>query len=88
MLHQAISSDLSKPIRRYDSSFEYIPTQFICEYMRYEIGLDGIKYYSALRPKEVNIVIFDPSKMECIDVKQIQVNLTDIMSKPTLSSEF
>ncbi|GAA2991003.1 RES family NAD+ phosphorylase [Prevotella corporis] len=88
MLHQAISSDLSKPIRRYDSSFEYIPTQFICEYMRYEIGLDGIKYYSALRPKEVNIVIFDPSKMECVDVKQIQVNLTDIMSKPTLSSEF
>lgn len=88
MLHQAISSDLSKPIRRYDSSFEYIPTQFICEYMRYEIGLDGIKYYSALRPEEVNIVLFDPSKMACVDVKQIQVIQTEIMSTPDLSTEF
>lgn len=88
MLHQAISSDLSKPIRRYDSSFEYIPTQFICEYMRYEIGLDGIKYYSALRPKEVNIVLFDPTKMTCVDVKRVQVTLTEITSTPALSTEF
>ena len=32
LLTSVISRDLSKPMRRYDSELEYIPTQFICEF--------------------------------------------------------
>ena len=85
ILHKAINQDLSKPIRRYDSTFEYIPTQFICEYMRYEIGLDGIKYYSALRPKEINVVLFEPDNMICTEVFPVQITTTNIISTPDLS---
>ncbi|MCP4461113.1 MAG: RES family NAD+ phosphorylase [Cytophagales bacterium] len=32
LLRDLISRDLSKPMRRYDTEVEYIPTQFICEF--------------------------------------------------------
>lgn len=73
LLKRTISENLSKPIRRYDTENEYIPTQFLCEYIRDVMGYDGIKYYSALRPKEANIVIFSPDKMCCTSVKKVRV---------------
>lgn len=81
ILHTAINLDLSKPIRRYDSSFEYIPTQFICEYIRCVVGLDGIRYYSALRPGAVNVVLFYPDQMECVDAKVVRVIENKIKSE-------
>ena len=38
---EAISSDLSKPLRRYDSEIEYVPTQLICEYCRRIVDSEG-----------------------------------------------
>jgi hypothetical protein len=42
-LLQAISHDLSKPLRRYDTELEYVPTQLICEYCKLN-GIDGIRF--------------------------------------------
>ncbi|MBQ0043370.1 MAG: RES family NAD+ phosphorylase [Lachnospiraceae bacterium] len=37
---------------------DYIPTQFISEYIRYELRYDGIKYKSAMSPEGSNYVLF------------------------------
>jgi len=78
LLKQKISNDLSKPMRRYDSDLDYIPTQFICEFIKIYTGVHGIKFRSSLHTTGNNIVIFDQSIMECIDVKQVKIKRVKI----------
>ena len=65
---QIISKDLSKPLRRYDSELEYVPTQLICEYCKIN-SIDGICFNSSLHKGGINIVLFDASSAECIKVE-------------------
>lgn len=69
LLREKISRDLSKPMRRYDTEIEYIPTQFICEFIKVYTGASGIRFRSSLHPSGNNIVIFNQDLMECVDVK-------------------
>lgn len=69
LLRAMISTDLSKPMRRYDSELEYVPTQFICEYIKVFTGATGIRFNSSVHPSGNNFVVFDQSLMECTDVK-------------------
>lgn len=73
LLKQKISADLSKPMRRYDSELEYIPTQFICEFIKIYTGVNGIKFRSSLHVAGNNFVIFDQHLMDCIQVNQVKV---------------
>jgi hypothetical protein len=78
LLRDVISQDLSKPMRRYDTEIEYIPTQFICEFIKVFTGASGIRFRSSLHPSGKNIVIFDQKIMECKKVvlkKVINMNL-------------
>lgn len=68
LLRDRISRDLSKPMRRYDTEIEYIPTQFICEFIKIFTGASGIRFTSSLHPEGNNVVIFDQFKMECTKV--------------------
>ena len=78
LLKQKISNDLSKPMRRYDSELDYIPTQFICEFIKVYTGVHGIKFRSSLHNSGNNIVIFDQSIMQCINVKQVKIKKVKI----------
>lgn len=78
LLKRYISADLSKPIRRYDSELEYIPTQFICEYIRYITGADGILFNSSLHNGGKNIVLFEQDKVECISVSMHRITKVEI----------
>ncbi|WP_435255457.1 RES domain-containing protein [Tenacibaculum sp. A30] len=78
LLQRKISFDLSKPIRRYDSQLEYLPTQFICEFIRYVTGADGIVFDSSLHEGGVNYVIFSKEKFECVGVKKYHINSINI----------
>ena len=69
---QLISSDLSKPLRRYDSELEYVPTQLICEYCKIS-GIDGICFNSSLHNGGVNVVLSNSSSAECIKVKSREI---------------
>lgn len=80
LLREIISADLSKPMRRYDSELEYIPTQFICEYIKIFTGTNGIKFKSSVHPSGSNFVIFDQSLMECIDVKLKRISRLSLQS--------
>jgi hypothetical protein len=78
LLRQKISSDLSKPMRRYDSELEYIPTQFICEFIKVFTGAFGIRFNSSLHPKGNNVVLFDQNLMTCISVKKVKINSVNL----------
>lgn len=79
-LRKLISADLSIPLRRYDSELEYIPTQFICEFIREYTGADGILFNSSLHHGGKNIVLFDQMNVECVSVNKYQVTKIDIES--------
>lgn len=80
LLRRAISVDLSKPLRRYDSELEYIPTQFICEFIRYITKVDGIQFNSSLRKEGINIVLFNQHNITCTEVETHQITNIEIGS--------
>lgn len=73
LLKQKISIDLSRPMRRYDSELDYIPTQFICEFIKIYTGVQGIKFRSSLHTTGNNIVLFNQELVECTEVEQVKV---------------
>ncbi len=73
LLIDRISKDLSKPMRRYDSEIEYIPTQFICEFIRVVMGSKGIRFQSSLHQSGNNLVIFEQDLMECVKVQKMKI---------------
>lgn len=77
----AISEDLSKPLRRYDSELEYVPTQLICEYCKRIVGADGISFESSLHKGGRNYVLFDDSAAKCIRVDSHEITKIDIDRK-------
>jgi len=60
------------PMRRFDSVLDYIPTQYICDFVKH-LGYDGIRYKSTLSEGGVNYAIFDEKKFECVDVKVVHI---------------
>ncbi len=82
ILMNAIGRDLSTPIRRHDKdSMEYLPTQFICEYIRVKLKFDGIMFQSSLKKEGSNIVLFKDKKVKCRKVKEFEVTKIDIQTK-------
>lgn len=76
---EAIRYDLSKPLRRYDTELEYIPTQLICEYCKRN-NADGICFNSSLHNGGVNYVLFNPDDAKCTkvvsrEIKSIQIKV-------------
>jgi len=81
LLKKRISEELSKPLRRYDSVLEYIPTQFICEYIRHITGADGILFESSLHKGGQNVVLFSQDKVECVNVSSVKVQEVEIKAE-------
>lgn len=81
LTRDVISKDLSEPLRRYDSELEYIPTQFICEFIRFFTKADGIQFYSSLESGGVNVVLFNQEHIECTEVELHQITEVKISSK-------
>lgn len=69
---QDMAYEIAKPVRRNDSPLEYLPTQYIAEFVKSE-GYDGVEYESTLRKGGVNLALFDESLVECVNVKTMEV---------------
>ena len=80
ILFDKISSDLSKPLRRFDTEIEYVPTQLICEYCK-QNGADGIRFNSSLHQGGTNVVLFNSSDAECRSVLSREIKNVKIESK-------
>ena len=79
LLFREIANDMSRPIRRHSSQIEYIPTQYICEYIRHIIGADGVQFKSSIRESGENIVLFNNlDKVKCTHVKLYEIRKNKI----------
>lgn len=65
---QTLQKEISLPIRKRDKQLDYIPTQYISEFIK-SLGFDGVEYQSSLYKDGYNLAIFNPEKLECISTK-------------------
>lgn len=81
-IFQDMAREISKPLRRNDSQLEYLPTQFITEYIKSE-KYDGVAYRSTISNDGINIALFDEDIVDCIDVKTVEVNHIEYRTSST-----
>ena len=88
---QNLFEDLSElfftPVAKDDNCIDYIPTQFIAEYVKQQ-GYDGITFSSSVtpefrhrNPERYNIVVFNYDKCEVIKSNLFEVERTYIDGK-------
>jgi len=63
---------LSTPLARSDDIADYMPSQRLCEYVEH-LGYDGVRYPSALAANGVNTVFFDPTKLDILESRLVEV---------------
>lgn len=75
-----LERELSKPRRRSDNELDYLPTQYLSEFIK-SMGYDGIEFQSSLYPLGYNLAIFNPNKFECIKVTVYEIENIDLSHK-------
>lgn len=75
-IFRELSIEIAKPLRRSDSTLEYLPTQFISEFVKSE-GYDGVEFESTLRDGGHNLALFDDDTVECFEVNTIEIKKID-----------
>lgn len=76
-----LEQELSKPRRRSDNELDYLPTQYLCEFIK-SMGFDGVEYQSSLHRQGFNLAIFTPDKLGCNKVEVFEI--VDLDLKPRL----
>lgn len=69
---QTLQKELSLPIRKRDQILDYIPTQYISEFIK-SLGFDGVEYQSSLNSDGYNIAIFNSEKLECFKTNVYEI---------------
>lgn len=77
-----IGDEISRPLRKHDSSLDYLPTQYISDYIK-SIGYSGIEYKSTMYSHGTNFAIFNGDLFECVeimnyDIDSLQYNYREI----------
>lgn len=73
----SISREFSKP--NFGDSEEYIPTQYLCEFIK-EMGFDGIRFKSSVSEEGINVVLFNTEDGNRVyDIMESRVYCVDHM---------
>jgi len=85
-----INDEMGKAMRQSDSPLDYIPTQYIADFIQSIMHdnkheYDGIEYRSTLYPKGFNLAIFNPDLFTCISVevhkiKELKYDTSQVLS--------
>ena len=75
-----LEQELSRPRRRSDNELDYLPTQYLSEFIK-SMGFDGVEYQSSLHPSGYNLAIFNSTKLECIKVGIYEIASIDLTHK-------
>lgn len=91
VIHQkylaSLGKELSKPIRRFDRELDYLPTQYLCEFVK-SLGYDAIEYSSALNTGGINLAVFDDKNLSCKSVDVYEVDDVELhTTKVVLTSQ-
>ncbi|WP_409483880.1 RES family NAD+ phosphorylase [Arsenicicoccus dermatophilus] len=65
-LLEALGEELTKPVLPRTAAYEYVPSQYLCEFIK-NCGFDGVLYQSSVGDG-VNLALFEPSEVACEDV--------------------
>lgn len=68
-----MAKEISKPLRRNDSLLEYLPTQYITEFIKCK-GYAGVEFASTMGTGGQNIAVFDESLFEGLSVNNVEIN--------------
>lgn len=71
-----IDRDLAKPVSSRDSELDYLPTQYISDFVK-SLGYDGVQYMSTFDKETSNLALFDPSVCELIDRQSYVIDNLD-----------
>lgn len=64
--------ELSKTISPKEAEVEYIPLQYLCEFIRTN-GFDGVIYKSSVS-EGYNVAVFSDTKVECVTTRLYEIN--------------
>ena len=78
-----IAAEIAKPLRRSDSPLEYLPTQYISEFIKSQ-NYDGVEFASTLNRGGYNLAAFYDELFECIDVETVEVSEIRYLTQPEL----
>ena len=75
-----LNYEMSRPIRRSDSTLDYVPTQYIVDFIKSienenegQQVYDGIEYKSTMNPEGFNLAIFNPDLFKCVSVDLYEI---------------
>ena len=85
ILLRILGRELSKPLRHEKAQLAYLPTQYLCEFIKSN-GYDGIIYQSSLLATGHNILLYLEENSTCIETKLHKATKIKIDIKPRTST--
>ncbi|PEM89634.1 hypothetical protein CN627_07965 [Bacillus wiedmannii] len=78
---------ISKPVRSGDSKLDYLPTQFIVDFIKSlneteSAGYHGIVFESTLSTNGYNLMVFDPNLLNCTRVEKREIKTLNYTHVP------
>lgn len=74
---EQLGEELTRPVLPKSAAFDYIPSQYLCEYAK-RCGYDGVMYRSSVGDGK-NIALFDPTKAQILNVVQHCVSRVSVI---------
>lgn len=71
-----MSDDMSKPMSRWDSELDYLPTQYISDFAK-ACGYDGVQYSSTFDKESYNVALFEPDVCKAVYHKNYLIGNLD-----------
>lgn len=86
---EKIDFEMSRALRRSDSTLDYVPTQYIVDFIKSiehngNQEYDGIEYNSTTNPEGYNLAVFNPNLFECVSVNVYDIEKLKYDSKKIL----
>ena len=75
-LLERLGEELTKPVQPRSAAFEYIPSQYLCEFIKKQ-GYQGVIYRSSVSDG-VNLALFDPGLASGVGVSVSRVNRVSV----------
>jgi hypothetical protein len=74
-----INDEMGKALRRSDSDLDYVPTQYISDFIKSiehngQAEFAGLEYKSTMKTDGFNLAIFYPDLFKCIDVRTFRIS--------------
>lgn len=83
-----INDEMSRTARRGDSTLDYLPTQYICDFIMSiedeysQRVFDGVIYQSAMGARGYNLAVFDPDSFKCTYCRTFEITKLNYKRKP------